>query len=817
MMQELRQAARRLVRAPAFTFATIATLALALGANSAVFTLVYRVVLNPLPFGDSDRLISLRYAIPSRNVAVYTLPSRLYHEYLDRARTLDGLAFYWPATAPGELTLTGRGEPERVRYVTATPSLLSVLRAAPAHGRWFAESEGVPGAPPVAVLSHELWARRYGQDPGAIGSRVTLDGVATTVVGIMPRSFVFPEPRIDVWTPAQLSRATANDAYMFGGVTRLRDGATIESARAELTRLTAALDSAYPGNGYSVLVSTATTLIDATVGDISRTLWTLFASVGLVLLVACANVANLFLVRSEARQREIAVRRALGADRRAVARYFLTESLLLSAIGGALGVALAWAAVRTVVLFGPANLPRLDEVRIDGVVLAFTVLLSILTAMAFGSVPLVRFSPLAVTLHESGRGNTASRARHRARHLLMAGQVALTLVLLVSSGLMLRSFQRLRAVEPGFDAASSLTFEVGFPRSDYPDTRRLVAAQQAIIERIAALPGVTGVSASTCLPLSERQLCQGGPLFVEGREFPSGAIAPFVAIRSVAGDYFKVMGMPMLRGRGIERSDVEREEPVVVINDALARMVFPDQDPIGRRVRLGNPSLSPGTPEWLTIGGIVSNTPTFALSENAPFPQLFMPMFASRQVNMAPRLGTIDYVVRTVQSPFAMAEQARQAVREVDADLAIAQLTTLQNILDRAAAQMAFTMILLAVAAAAALALGVIGIYGVMSYVVTQRTGEIGVRLALGAKPASITRTIVRQGGLVTLAGIAVGLATALALGRSIESLLFGVSARDPAVFAATTVLLSGVALLACWLPARRGARLSPLDALRTE
>jgi putative ABC transport system permease protein len=399
----------------------------------------------------------------------------------------------------------------------------------------------------------------------------------------------------------------------------------------------------------------------------------------------------------------------------------------------------------------------------------------------------------------------------------MAGQVALTLVLLVSSGLMLRSFQRLRAVEPGFDAASSLTFEVGFPRSDYPDTRRLVAAQQAIIERIAALPGVTGVSASTCLPLSERQLCQGGPLFVEGREFPSGAIAPFVAIRSVAGDYFKVMGMPMLRGRGIERSDVEREEPVVVINDALARMVFPDQDPIGRRVRLGNPSLSPGTPEWLTIGGIVSNTPTFALSENAPFPQLFMPMFASRQVNMAPRLGTIDYVVRTVQSPFAMAEQARQAVREVDADLAIAQLTTLQNILDRAAAQMAFTMILLAVAAAAALALGVIGIYGVMSYVVTQRTGEIGVRLALGAKPASITRTIVRQGGLVTLAGIAVGLATALALGRSIESLLFGVSARDPAVFAATTVLLSGVALLACWLPARRGARLSPLDALRTE
>jgi putative ABC transport system permease protein len=818
MTQEIRQAARRLARAPAFTLASISTLALAIGSSSAIFAVVHRVVLNPLPFGDPDRLIALRYAMPSRNVsAVYTVPSRFYYEYRDRARTLDGLAFYWPATAPGEVTLTGRGDPERIRLTAATPSLLSVLRVAPAHGRWFTEAEGMPGAPPVAVLSHGLWLRRYGQDPRVIDSVVTLDGVRTTVVGIMPASFAFPGPRVDVWIPTALSRATANDTYMFGGVARLRDRATMEGMRAELTQLTASLERAHPANGYKALVSTATTLLDATVGGISRTLWILLASVALVLLVACGNVTNLFLVRSEARQREIAVRRALGAGGRAVARYFLTESMLLSLVGGALGLSLAWVAVRTVVLFGPVDLPRLHEVRLDGVVLALTGVLSVMTASAFGSIPLLRFAPLASALYESGRSHTASRARHRGRHMLMAGQVALALVLLACSGLMLRSYQHLRAVEPGFDAASALTFEIGFPRNDYPDRRRLVAAQHAIIARLATLPGAIGVSASTCLPLSERQLCQGGPLFVEGRELPAGAIAPFVAIRAVAADYFNVIGMPILRGRGIERSDVEREEPVVVVNSAFARLVFPDHDPIGRRVRLGNPALSRGTPEWLTIAGVVSNTPTFALSENVPFPQLFMPMFASRDVNMAPRLNTIDFVVRTAQSPMALTEPVRRAVREVDADLALAEVRTLQEILDRSAAQMAFTMVLLMIAAAVALMLGVVGVYGVMSYVVTQRTGEIGVRIALGAKPSSVAAAIVRQGAIVTLAGTVVGLLTALAISRLIESLLFGVSPRDPAVFTTTTLLLSGVALLACWLPARRGSRLSPLEALRAE
>jgi predicted permease len=485
--------------------------------------------------------------------------------------------------------------------------------------------------------------------------------------------------------------------------------------------------------------------------------------------------------------------------------------------GGAIGLALAWSAIRVLVGFGPLNLPRLEEVRLDGVVWAFTFVLSLVTALALGSIPLLRFTPVAQSLHESGRGNAAGRARHRARYVLMGLQVALALVLLVSSGLMLRSFQELRAVDPGFDATSSLTFRIGLPRTDYPSREKMAAAHRAVVDRLSALPGVTAVSASTCVPLSEQQLCQGGPLFVEGRPFPPGAIAPFVAIRAIDGGYFETMRTRVLRGRGIDRSDVDREEPIVVVNQALVNIAFADQDPIGQRVRLGNPSLAPGSPEWLTISGVVANTPIFGLAETSPFPQLYMPIFASRNVNMPPRLDAMNYVMRTTLTPEALAEPMRRAVGEIDSNLAIGQVRPLQDILDQAAAPMAFTMVLLAIAAGVSLTLGVVGIYGAMSYIVTQRTAEIGVRLALGAEPGDVARMIVWQGAIVAFAGITVGLATAFAGGRLIESLLYGVSPHEASVFAATTAVLLGVVLLACWLPARRAARLSPLEALRME
>jgi putative ABC transport system permease protein len=380
---------------------------------------------------------------------------------------------------------------------------------------------------------------------------------------------------------------------------------------------------------------------------------------------------------------------------------------------------------------------------------------------------------------------------------------------------MLRSFQKLRAVDPGFDARSALTFRVGLPPNDYADRLRTVTAQLAILDRVSALPGVRSAAASTCLPLAA-QICPGGPLFIEGRPLPVGTIAPFVRIHAVSGGYFGTMGMRLLRGRGIDQAVIEREEPVAVVNEMLVDTAFPNQDPIRQRVRLGNPSLARGVPEWLTIVGVVSNTPYTSLSEPMPSAQLFMPMFASRNVNNAPRLTAMSFVLRTTVLPEDLTAAVRGAVGGVDPNLALAQVRTLQDILDRASAQMGFTMILLLIAAGTALLLGVIGIYGVMSYIVTQRTAEIGLRLSLGATPASVAGAIVREAGIVAFAGISVGVVVALAGGRLMSSLIYGISPRDPIVFASTTLGLFGVTLLACWVPARRAGRLNPVEALRT-
>jgi putative ABC transport system permease protein len=817
LARDLRHAFRTLRRSPVFAGAAVFTLALAIAANVSIFTVVYRVLLNPLPYGDSNRLIALDYGVPSRNITsgITFMTWQLYYQLADRAHTLDGVAAY----NPGGATLSGSGNPERIASVQTTPSLAAVLRVRPALGRWFAEEEGVSGAPAVVVLSHGLWARRFGLDPAIVGQSIRLDGVPTQVVGVMPAGFAFPDSRTDVWLAAQSTRASASFLFTLIGVARLRDGATIDSARAEMTALIADLARTSPNQAG--MVASPTTLQQATVGRVADTLWILLASVGLVLLVACANIANLFLVRSEARQREVAVRQALGASRRAIARYFLAESALLSIAGGAAGLALAWGAVRLVVAFGPANLPRLDEIRLDRVVVAFTFALSVLTGLLFGAIPLLRIAPLPASLHEAGRGNTASRGRYVARHLLMGSQVALALVLVVASGLMVRSFQKLRNVDPGFDPVSALTFRVGLPDRQYSTRRAAVAVHQAILDRVSTVSGVTAVSVSTCQLLSGT--CFGNGLFTE-RRLEDGKPRPFVWWRAVSGGYFATAGMRMLRGRAIDRGDVERAEPIIVVNKALADTYFPNQEPIGQRVRASTPPNSRfGTPEWLTIVGVVANTATTALAEATPAGQLYMPMSIAggpeipAQALVGPDVITMSYVVRTATQPAAAVAAVRSAIAEVDPNVALADVRPLQTIVDRASEQMAFTMVLIAIAAGVALVLGMIGIYGVMSFIVAQRTSEIGVRLALGAEPGRVAGMIVRQGGLVALAGVAVGLATAFAGSRLITSLLYGVSSRDPGVFAAATLTLMSVALLACWLPARRAATVDPLVALRAE
>ncbi len=819
LLKEMLFAGRRLMRSPAFTIATVLTLALAIAANVAVFTVVQRVVLNPLPYGDASRLIALEYGVPRRNIpsGINFMTWQLYWHLLDRARTLDGIAAY----DTGEATLAGSGVPERIRVSRATPSLARVLETSPQIGRWFTEAEGTPGGEPVAVLSHGLWSRRYGGDPAIVGRTLTIDGVPTTVIGVMPQSFAFPDARIEAWSAARSSPGAASFLFTIGGVARLRRGVGIGEARTEMTSLIA--DLAHTSPNQADLVSAAIPLQDAIVGRIANTLWILLGSVGLVLLVAFANVANLFLVRADAKQRETAVRRALGAGQAGIARYFLAESGLLAGAGGVLGLALAWAGVRVLVTNSPIQLPRLEEIRLDGVVIAFAIAMIAVAAVVFGLLPLMRAGARTSALHDGSRGTTASAAHHHARQVLMAAQMALALVLLVSSGLMMRSFQKLRTVDPGFDASSSLTFSIGLADREYPTRRAAVAAHQAILDRLMRVPGASAVSASSCLPLDGT--CYGNGLVVERpRADDAVLLRPFVWWRAIAGGYFEAAGTRLLRGRTIDRGDIERQEPIVVVNQALADAYFPNDDPIGQRIRSSTPPTSRNPiPPWLTIVGVVANTPTTTLAEVTPQPQLYMPMSIAGGPDIAaerligPSVATMSYLVRSTVPGSDVAAAAREAVASVNPNVALARVRTLQQALDRSAAQMAFTMTLIAIAGAVALVLGVVGVYGVVSYVVSQRTTEIGVRLALGAEPRRVSAMIVRQSGLVVMVGLLAGFATALASSRVLGTLLYGVSPRDPGVFSVTILVLFAVAITASWIPARRAARISPLAALRAE
>jgi predicted permease len=575
---------------------------------------------------------------------------------INRARTLDGIAIF----AIGSATLSGRGEPEQIRITRATPTLAQVLRVPPSLGRWFTSEESEPGSPQVAVLSNGLWLRRYGGDSGLIGKTVTLNGTPVQVIGIMPPDYAFPDPGIDMWLPASVTRASGLGLWVYRGVARLREGVTLEQARAELNTLLRDVPQAFPndplaratGPEFGVM-STARILKETIIGGVAGALWILLAAVGIVLLVACLNVANLFLVRAEARRREMTVRHALGAGSGAIARLLFAESALLSLSGGLLGLALAWSAVRLLVSASPATLPRLEEVRLDGVVAAFTFLLSVLAACSFGSMPLWRGVSFTA-FHDRGRRMTATRSQHYVRHVLMGGQVALALVLLVSSGLMVKSFQKLRAIDPGFNPASTFTFGVGLPPGDYPTKEAALAAHRRILDGIATVPGVAHVSSTTCLPFDGP--CFSNGVMVEGREGPVPETnLGDTSYRAVEGGYFQTMGIPLIRGRAIERDDVERSEPVAVVNQRFVDLVFPNDDPIGKRVSWTLPAAKEGeSPKytWLTIVGIVRNTPTRTLREASVVPHLYMPLSMTGGFDaptweyIGPRFGTLNYVVR---------------------------------------------------------------------------------------------------------------------------------------------------------------------------
>ena len=833
--QDTQFAIRALRKSPGFTAAAFLTLSLAIGANVAIFAVVKSVVLNPLPYPDSDRLVELDHGAERLHVPNgMGLSPGLYFHYSERSRTLESVAIYQTDDA----TLSGGGDPERVLVARATTSLASVLRVPPALGRWFTDQEDTPGAPQVAVLSHGLWTRRYGADARILGQVVTLNGTPTEVIGVLAPSFAFLDPRalaflaggVDVWLPAQIARSNGFGTWGYAGVGRLRDGVTVSDASKELRSLVPDLTRAFPGDPYALgnvqtnLIPLVRTLHEALVGGVTRGLWTLLVAVALVLLVACANVANLFLVRTDARNQEIAIRYALGAGRAGIVRYFTAESVLPSVTGGLAGVALAAGALRLLVRFGPRTLPRLAEIRLDGIAVTYAVILTAIASLVFGVIPAWCSRGARASMQTNSRNATLNKSHHRMRRLLMGAQVATALLLLVSSGLMIQSFQRLRAIDPGFNPSSGLTFSIGLPDREYTNRTATVATHQAILDRLAVLPGVTAASASTCLPLAGG--CYGNTVRVRGRVTPPGTVPPVALFRAVAGGYFEAMGMRILQGRGINRSDIDRRRAVVVVDQVFAEQFFPDQSPIGEYVASNAAPTRPGQPQaltWLEVIGVVAPTPTLALADPHPYPQLYMPMSIAsgpdtpRLALVGPSTAVMSYVVRSRTSVTGLLASVRHAVAAADSKLAIAEVRTLQETLDRSSAQMAFTMVLLAIAAGVALLLGIVGVYGTTSYIVSQRTSEIGLRLALGAEPGRVTAMIVRQSGLVALAGIAVGLAGALAQSRFIESLLYGVSPRDTNTYLATSILLLTVAIVACWVPASRAARVDPMIALRAE
>jgi len=784
-------------------------------------------VLNPLPYPDSDRLIDLDHGATLINVPTgMGMKSGLFFHYGERARTLKSIAIYGNAGA----TLSGRGEPEQVRVIRATTTLATVLNVSPSLGRWFTREEGEPGAAQVAVLSYGLWQRRFGGDRAAIGGQVVLNGVPTEIIGVMASDYAFPDPRVDMLLPLITTRASGLGLWNFRGVARLSDSVSVDDAREELNALIRDVPQAFPGDPLAGatstrigVISTVRTLKESVIGNIESTLWILLSAVGVVLLIACANVGNLFMVRAEARQREMAVRRALGAGSGGLVRLLVAESAVLCISAGVVGLGLAWIAVRMLVSAGPATLPRLEEVRLDGVVAAVTFSVSALIALGFGLMPLWRGASVAA-VYQGGRRMTASRGQHYARHILMGGQVALALVLLVASGLMVKSFQKLRAIDPGFEAESALTFRIGLPVRDYPTKDAALSAHNKILEGLSRLPGATSVSAANCLPLDG--MCSGNGVVVEARDGAEESNQGSATFRAIAAGYFETMGIPLIRGRLIGRDDVERNEHVAVVDKRLADLLFSNEDPIGRRVAGSLPPVRPGEPPkntWLTIVGVVQNTPLRTLRETTLVPHLYMPMSITGRFDappseyIGPQVSAMDYIVRAAAVSPDLLASVRQVINKVDANVALAQVSTLEERMDRASAELGFNMILLTIAAAVSLLLGLIGIYGVVAYIVSQRTNEIGVRMALGAEPRTVTAMIVGQGGLVTLAGILAGLTASILTGRLVESLLYGVSPRDPVVLAGMTVLLFVVAVLACWLPARRAACVSPVQALRAD
>jgi putative ABC transport system permease protein len=798
LWRDVRYAGRRLAAQPVFTAIAVLTLALGIGANTAIFSVVYGVLLKPLPFPDPDRLVGVYHRGEGVNLPVMNQGPATYFTYRDNQRVFEDIG----AWESGEVSITGRGEPERVEALAVTDATLPLLRVQPALGRVFGKEDDAPGRPLRVILAHGYWQRRFGGARDVLGRSIQVDGEVGEIIGVLPASFRFLRSHPDVLVPMRLERV---DFVMFDfqALARLKPGVTLSQANADIARMIPFLKS---GHVQLKLRPNVRPLAEDVTGDIGRVLWTLLAAVGVVLLIACANVANLFLVRAEARQQELAMRAALGASRGRIARELLTETVLLGLSAGALGLVFTRAAVAVLRSLGSEQLPRVDEIGIDPAVLLFTLAISLLTGLLFGLMPVLRCgAPPATALKQGARSASDGPGRLRTRNALVVTEIALALVLLIVAGLMIRTFVAMRHVHPGFSRPEAVqTFRLAVPENSIRDDQEFARMHEQIAERLAHVPGVTSVGLSSSITMDGED--NGNPLIVEHVEVPEGQFPPLRRFKTVGPRYFETMGNPVVAGRAVTWTDIYQRKPVVVISETLAREYW--QTPanaIGKRVRGFRPS-------WYEVVGVVGqehddglNRPATAIVYWPILSDIYRPYTMTYAVR-SPRVGTPGFVA-----------DLRQAVWSVNPNLPLAAVQTLERIQANSMAQTSFAMVMLAIAGSVALLLGAVGIYGVISYIAAQRTREIGIRLALGAQAGHVRRLILGQGMMLAGMGIVIGLAAAIGATRVLQALLYETSPTDPLTFAGVVPLLAGAALLACWVPARRAMRADPIVALRCE
>jgi predicted permease len=826
LLADVRNGLRMMGRNPVFTVVGLLTIAIGIGANAAVFSVVNSVLLKPLNYPKSEELVSLHQTAPgAAGLADFEngllLSPSMYFTYSEHNQTFQSLGVWVTDTA----NVTGLAEPEQVRLAAVSDGVLQTLDVPPAAGRWLSQMDQVPRGPERVMLSYGYWKRQFGGDRTVIGRNLTVDSRPREIVGVMPQGFRFVDTDFDVLVPLAFDRGKLILAgFGFHGIARLKPGSTIAEANADITRMLPIwMDSWTNGPGTNPhiyerwkITPMIRPLKQEVIGNVSEVLWVVMGTIGLVMLIACANVTNLLLVRVESRQQELAVRAALGAGRGRIVRGLLVESVMLGLLGGALGVGLAYGGVRFLLAVGPANLPRISEISIDARTLGFTLLLSVLSGLLFGLIPALKYTGprTSLALRSGGRTISVSREHHRARNLLVVGQVAMALVLLVSAGLMIRTFQVLRTVDPGFTDAQHLqVMRISIPGSLVADPQQVTRTQNEILDKLAAIPGVTSTGFVSEMPM-EGFDSDWDEIFAEDKVYANDTIAPLRLYKYISPGFLQTAGTRLVAGREFTWSEVYGTRSVVMVSESLAREMWGSPSAaIGKRLR--EFSKMP----WHEVIGVIQDVREKGVQDKAPEIVYWPPMMENLfGPGPAQAVRTVTFVIRSERAGTEnFLNEVRQVVWSVNSNLPLASVRTMREVYDKSVARTSFTLVMLGIAGAMALALGLIGIYGVISYTVSQRKREIGIRLALGAQSGDVVSMVLRQGAKLALLGVGIGLVAAFGLARLMTSLLFGVTSHDPLTFGAVAALLILIALLACYIPARRAMKVDPMVALRYE